>query len=159
MRKIYTFLFAVCISAFGPLFGQDPAGTCMYNDINQFNTDQLRRYFNCGNDASLNPGGSMTLEAWARPEDSGWNMKLVGKLNPSFNSGYVLAVDQGKCYPEVWNPSHSDLLSGFIPPTKHWVHFAFTFTQGGELIAYVNGDSVGATLGNACESWEPRIHV
>ncbi|MEM7037290.1 MAG: LamG-like jellyroll fold domain-containing protein, partial [Bacteroidota bacterium] len=87
----------------------------------------------------LNPGSELTMEVWVRVHDSNWNQKIFGKLNPSFNSGYMMAVDQGKCYPEVWMPAHYDDLQGFVPPLGYWYHFAVTVNAGDSMNVYVNG--------------------
>lgn len=144
MKKLYTPFFFLFL-LFGVTQAQNPAGTCIHIDYDDFQTDNIRRYVNCGNSGFLNPGNELTMEAWVRIYDSGWNQKIFGKLNPSFNSGYMMAVDQGKIYPELWNPTGNDLLVGFIPPLGFWVHFATTFTAGDSMIAYVNGVNVGAT--------------
>ena len=125
-------------------FAQGPAGSAFYVDYDQFQMDNLRRYLNCGNNGVLNPGTSVTMEAWIRVHDSNWNQKIFGKLNPSFNSGYMLAIDQGKCYPEVWTPGHNDDLSGFVPPLGYWYHFAVTATAGDSMKSYVNGELTSA---------------
>lgn len=134
----------VCLSL--TTFAQNPAGNAIFIDYDAFQLDNLRRYFDCGNDNSLNPGNELTIEAWLQPNDPAWNQKILGKLNPSFNSGYMLAIDQGKIYPEIWNPSGNDLLHGFMPPVPtpyYWVHLAITFKAGDKLIGYINGIEVG----------------
>jgi len=145
MKKLYTLLLiALCSSsAFAQLPG--PAGEAYYMDYDQFQMDNVRRYLNCGNDASLNPGSSLTMECWVRIHDSNWNQKIFGKLNPSFNSGYMIAVDQGKCYPEVWTPGNVNAQEGFVPPLGHWYHFASTIEAGDSMKVYVNGQYVGGT--------------
>lgn len=138
-------LLSLCLFLAGMVFGQGPAGSAVHYDYDDFTNDNIRRFVNCGNSGFLNPGNELTMEAWLRIHDSGWNQKIFGKLNPNFNSGYMLAVDQGKIYPEVWNPTQSELLVGFIPPLGFWVHFAVTFIAGDSMRAYVNGEKVGAT--------------
>lgn len=142
MKNIYTLLLLVFCS-FSAFAQPGPAGKAYYMDYDQFQMDNIRRYLNCGNDASLNPGTQLTMECWVRIHDSNWNQKIVGKLNPSFNSGYLLGVDQGKCYPEVWTPSNSNDLQGFIPPLGYWYHFATTVIPGDSMRIYVNGEFVG----------------
>lgn len=142
MKNIYAFiLIALCA---GSLFAQTgPAGKAYYMDYDQFQMDNLRRYLNCGNDASLNPGSALTMECWVRVHDSNWNQKIFGKLNPSFNSGYLIGVDQGKCYPEVWTPGNSNDLQGFIPPLGFYYHFAVSIQPGDSMRIYVNGKFEG----------------
>lgn len=145
MKKLYALLLiALCGStSFAQLPG--PAGKAYYMDYDQFQLDNVRRYLNCGNDASLNPGSALTMECWVRIHDSNWNQKIFGKLNPSFNSGYMIAIDQGKCYPEVWTPGNTSAQEGFVPPLGHWYHFASTIEPGDSMKVYVNGIFVGGT--------------
>jgi hypothetical protein len=130
------------------LFAQDPAGNSVQMNYLDYQNDGILRYINCGNDNSLNPGDNLTIESWIKVYDSGWNQKVFGKLNGSFNSGFMLAIDQGKLYPEVWTPGQSQLLTGFIPPVPnpgYWVHLAVTFEKGVALTGYINGVNVGQT--------------
>lgn len=134
-------------------FAQGPAGNSVQMNYDDYQNDGILRYINCGNDASLNPGDDFTLESWVKVYDSGWNQKIFGKLNGSFNSGFMLAVDQGKLYPEVWSPAQSQLLAGLIPPVPqpgYWIHLAVTYERGVALVGYINGVNVGSTpVGNS----------
>ena len=129
------------------LFAQTNGGQAFYMDYATFQSDNTTRYIKCPHNALLNTGDELTLEAWVKIHDSGWNQKVVGMLNTSFNSGYLLAIDQGKVYPEVWNPTVVDDLAGFIPPVPspgYWQHIALTFSKGDSLKTYINGVQVGA---------------
>lgn len=128
-------------------FAQTNAGDAFFVDYAQFQQDNTTRYIKCPYDAVLNVGDSLTLEAWIKVHDSGWNQKVVGRTNLSFNSGYLLAIDQGKVYPEVWTPTTQTSLTGFIPPVPipgYWYHIALTFAAGDSLKSFVNGKQVGA---------------
>lgn len=114
----------------------------MFIDYDAFQLDGIVRYINCGNDASLNPGEQLTIEAWTRINDTNWNQKVAGKTTPSFNSGYVMAVDQGDVYGEVWNPGLNEIHEGFMPPVMLWYHIAITFEAGGVMRGYVNGEMI-----------------
>lgn len=121
---------------------QDPAGTCMFIDYDAFQDDGILRYINCGNDDSFNVGASLTIQCWTRINDTNWNQKVCGKNNGNFNSGYVMAVDQGDVYGEIWNPMLNEIHDGFIPPLQLWYHLAITFEAGETMRGYVNGEMV-----------------
>ena len=142
MKKLYTLLL-MGLTGFG-LSAQNPAGNNINISYPQFLQDNVLRYIRVPHDASLNFTTEMTIEVWTRPFDTSWNQKIVGKTNVSFNTGYMLAVDQGRVYPEVWNPTLNTFHEGFLPPLRIWNHMAFTFAAGGEMIGYVNGINVGS---------------
>lgn len=128
-----------------PAAAQTPAGTAMHIDYNQFAQDNLLRYVNAGNDATLNPGGSLTMEMWHKVWATTWNQKMIGKLNANFNSGYMMAIDQGHIYPEIWTPNLNEIQEGTIPAAPspyYWMHFAVTFEAGGDMNAYINGELI-----------------
>ena len=143
MKKLYAallFLFSA-----GIITAQNPAGNCFRIDYDDFQATGDLKYFNCGNDNMLNLGSEMTLEVWIQFRDLGDNQKIIGKFNLN-SSGYILGVDQGRIYPEVWNPTQYDPLSGLMNPLAlHWQHLAVTFTQGDSLRSYINGQLVNAT--------------
>lgn len=140
-----TCLFALSIFFSCAAMAQNPAGNCFRADYDAFQVDGLRRYFDCGNDDMLNTGDELTVEIWLQFRDLGDNQKIIGKFGLN-NSGYVLGVDQGRIYPEVWNPIHYEPLDGLMNPTaQHWQHLAMTFTKGDSLRTYINGKQVGAT--------------
>jgi hypothetical protein len=143
--KITLLASLILLSAYA--FAQTNGGKAFFMDYAQFQSDNTTRYIKCAHNAALNTGDELTLEAWVKIHDSGWNQKVVGMLNSSFNSGYLLAIDQGKVYPEVWNPSNQNDLAGFIPPVPspgYWQHIALTFKKGDSLRSFLNGVQVGA---------------
>lgn len=124
---------------------QMPAGTAFKIGYNEFTGDQTIRYINCGNDESLNPGQAITIECWARstevPTLTNNNMKILGKVNGSFDSGWMMGMETG-IYGEIWNPSVNTIQSGVIPDNETWAHLAITFNAGGKMKGYVNGIQV-----------------
>lgn len=148
MKKIYSTLFIAFLSV--SAFAQNPAGNCFHIDYDQFQLDGLRKYFNCGNDNMLNVGDNLTLEIWIQFRDLGDNQKLIGKFGLN-NSGYLLGVDQGRIYPEVWTPTKYEDLAGLMNPlAQHWQHLAVTYEAGDSLKSYINGVQVGAvSVGSA----------
>ena len=144
MKKIYSTLFIAILSV--SAFAQNPAGNCFHVDYDQFQLDGLRKFFNCGNDNMLNVGDNLTLEVWIQFRDLGDNQKLIGKFGLN-NSGYLLGVDQGRIYPEVWTPTKYEDLAGLMNPlAQHWQHLAITFEAGDSLKSYINGVQVGAVV-------------
>ena len=148
MQKIYSTLFLAILTVSG--FSQNPAGNCFHIDYDQFQLDGLRKYFDCGNDDMLNVGDDLTLEIWLQFRDLGDNQKVIGKFGLN-NSGYLLGVDQGRVYPEVWTPTKFEDLAGLMNPlAQHWHHLAITYEAGDSLKSYINGKQVGAVVvGNA----------
>jgi len=127
-------------------FGQDPAGQCLQFNLADFQNDNIIRYVNCGNDNSLNPGDNVTMESWVKIQISTDNQKIFGKLNANFNSGFMMGIDQGRLYPEIWAPTQRQLLDGFIPPVPtpgFWIHLAVTYERNGMFTGYINGEQVG----------------
>jgi hypothetical protein len=148
MQKIYSTLFLAILTISG--FSQNPAGNCFHIDYDQFQLDGLRKYFDCGNDDMLNVGDDLTLEIWLQFRDLDDNQKVIGKFGLN-NSGYLLGVDQGRVYPEVWTPTKFEDLAGLMNPlAQHWHHIAITYEAGDSLKSYINGKQVGAVVvGNA----------
>lgn len=130
-------LFAVQLQA------QTPAGNSFYLDYPSWNAGTKPAvYFNCGTNNILNTGNELTMEVWIRMYNSTWNQKIMGKVTPNFDNGYLMGVQLGQNYSEVWNPTLNTIQAGSTPVDSAWVHFATTFGSGGQMIAYVNGEPV-----------------
>lgn len=128
------------------LFAQTPAGKAFHIDYNEFQNSNALKYLDAGNNAVLNPGDQFTAMCWIQLRDIGDNQKILGKFNLD-NTGYILAVDQGRVYAEVWNPNHYDPLNGLMNPTaQYWYNIAMTYTRGVALKTYINGVEVGSTV-------------
>ena len=134
------FLFAAVSIA------QTPAGNAFRIDYAEFQSSNALKYLDAGNNAVLNPGDQFTAMCWIQLRDVGDNQKILGKFNLD-NTGYILAVDQGKVYAEVWNPIHYDPLNGLMNPTaQYWYNIAMTYSRGVALKSYINGVEVGSTV-------------
>lgn len=142
MKKRLSIILCSILAGFAS-YAQDPAGNCINNDYEQFVIDGQLRYINCGNDPMFNTGNELTVEVWTRVYDTSWDQKLVGKTNLDFNTGYSIGVIQGRLYPAIWNPVNNTFTEGFMPPLRLWFHLAVTFTAGGDMVGYVNGEEVG----------------
>lgn len=131
---------------------QTPAGNSFYIDYPSWNAGtQPPVYFNCGTNNILNTGNELTMEVWIRMYNSTWNQKIMGKVTPAFDNGYLMAIQLGQNYSEVWNPSVNTVQAGASPVDSAWVHFATTFGSGGQMLCYINGEQVGGlpVTGNA----------
>lgn len=134
---------------------QTPAGNSFYVDYPTWNAgSQPPVYFNCGTNNILNTGNELTMEVWIRMYNSTWNQKIMGKVTSNFDNGYLMGVQLGQNYSEIWNPSVNTIQAGSTPVDSAWVHFATTFGSGAQMICYVNGEPVtGLPLtGNAIAS-------
>ncbi|MBK7297983.1 MAG: T9SS type A sorting domain-containing protein [Flavobacteriales bacterium] len=81
---------------------------------------------------------------WIQLRDIGDNQKIIGKFNLD-NTGFILGVDQGRVYSEVWNPTHYETLDGLMNPTaQHWHHIAMTYERGVAIKAFMNGIEVSS---------------
>lgn len=123
--------------------------------FNGFSYDQVP------SNALFNTGTGMTVTAWVQLTDANANQKVIGRVNGSFNSGYIFGVEGGQVHPEVWNSSgvaHT-FSAGFIP-SGQWTHVAITWATNGYLVAYVNSiavDSIAAGAEGIGSNSEPLI--
>lgn len=123
---------------------QTPAGNAFRIDYAEFQATGQIKLLNAGNNAMLNPGDELTVMCWMQLRDIGDNQKIVGKFNLD-NTGYILGVDQGRVYAEVWNPTHYETLDGLMNPTaQHWHHISMTYERGVAIKTYVNGVEVSS---------------
>jgi hypothetical protein len=134
---------------------QTTAGNSFYIDYPSWNAGSKPPvYFNCGTNNILNTGNELTMEVWVRMYNSTWNQKIMGKVTPAFDNGYLMAVQLGQNYSEIWNPGVNTIQAGSSPIDSAWVHFATTFGSGGQMLCYINGVQVGGLplTGNAIAS-------
>ncbi|MEO7082577.1 MAG: LamG domain-containing protein, partial [Flavobacteriales bacterium] len=96
----------------------------------------------------FNTGAGMTVSAWVNLSDPSQNQKVMGRVNGSFNSGFILGVENGQLHPEVWNSAgEAHAFDAGTIPSNTWTHVAITWATNGYLVAYVNGaaaDSIAA---------------
>ncbi len=102
-------------------------------------------YISVADDASLNVTTNLTMEAWVYLADSTTDQKIFGKTNNAPNYGYILGVQNGGLYPEIWDSAgtHRTFNSGTVA-SNQWVHLAVTWTTGGNMVGYVNGAQVNS---------------
>lgn len=136
---IALFLFSVSLQ------GQNTtSGNCFLIDYTTWNagTSKPPVYIDCGNSNSLNTGYELTMEVWIRIYDAAWNQKIMGKATNTFDNGYVQAIEAGKNYAEIWNPTKNEIKEGSIPQDSAWVHLATVFSAGDKMTGYINGVKV-----------------
>jgi hypothetical protein len=151
-RLLFT-IFIMC--AVANVHAQTSAGNSFYIDYPSWNSGSKPPvYFNCGTNNVLNTGNELTMEVWVRMYNSTWNQKIMGKVTPAFDNGYLMAVQLGQNYSEIWNPGVNTIQAGSSPIDSAWVHFATTFGSGGQMLCYINGVQVGGLplTGNAIAS-------
>jgi hypothetical protein len=126
------------------VMAQTPAGNAFRIDYAEYQATNAIKLLNAGNNAMLNPGDQLTVMTWFQLRDIGDNQKIIGKFNLD-NTGYILGVDQGRVYSEVWNPTHYETLDGLMNPTaQHWHHIAMTYERGVAIKTYINGVEVSS---------------
>ena len=103
----------------------------------------------------------VSISAWINLPDVALNQKIVGRCDYSFNSGFILGVENDSSYVEVWDAggTHwSFKTPGLLSGT--WTHVGFTWKSGGYLVAYLNGvaiDSVTASLLTIGNNTDPLV--
>lgn len=111
-------------------------------------TDFFFAYASVSTSPLFNTGAGMTVSAWVNLSDPFENQKVMGRVNYSFNSGFILGVENGQLHPEVWNSAgEAHAFSAGNIPSNTWTHVAITWATNGSLVAYVNGvaaDSIPA---------------
>lgn len=128
-------------------------------------------YVQVAHDPVLNPGSSLTMEAWVKLDNAASNQKLFGKTPIPFTGGYMLAVNGNRIYPEIWDSfgvNHT-MQVGFIP-SNVWTHLAVTWQSGGDMVAFIDGQEVGRIPASAnpigsntrpfylgVSPWDPRF--
>ena len=83
---------------------------------------------------------AMTISVWINVPNSTTNQKILGKTTVAFSGGYLMGLQNGSLYFELWNstPTHYSLNVGTVA-TNGWVNLALTYLAGGKMFAYVNG--------------------
>lgn len=149
MKKI-TFTILLMMLAYIS-YSQTSSGNAYYIDYESWSTGGVMppEYINCGNNNLFNTGNELTIEAWFRSYDAGWNTKILGKMSNTLNNGYVMGQYLLMNYAEVFTPDHYEIQAGSIPLDSAWIHFATTYKAGEKMKCYVNGILVGETAVSA----------
>ena len=93
MKIKLTLLFIASVLFLTQIQAQTPAGNSFEIDYPSWNAGtQPPVYFDCGINNILNTGNELTMEVWVRLYNSTWNQKILGKVTPSFDNGYLMGV-------------------------------------------------------------------
>lgn len=98
-------------------------------------------YLTAPNSTSLNTiGNQLTISCWVNLTSTTTNQKILGKTTVSFNGGYLMGMQNGSIYFELWNSAATNysLTVGTVSPNT-WTQLALTYSAGGKMYAYVNG--------------------
>ncbi len=140
----------------GPIVISDQSGrTCFYSAGNEYSNSYAGSYFEIPTNSTFDLVKEVSIEAWVKTNNADQNQKIIGKTDSgggSFTSGYMLGIDDGRVYPEIWDqdgghytmtdsPELYDTENGTIYSNK-WTHIAFTFSAGDKFNGYVNGHLV-----------------
>ena len=91
---------------------------------------------------------SFTVEAWIRSKDLTGNHNIIGKANEEWlpaSTGFDLETSGTQLYGSVWDLSGNQkyIMAGTLTANM-WQHVAMTWTTGGSLILYINGNNIGS---------------
>jgi parallel beta-helix repeat protein len=107
--------------------------------------DGTSDYIEVTDDASLDVTAELTMEAWIRLPNVASDQKIVGKTGPAPSPyyGYLLGVETGQLYPEIWDSSGVNYTfnAGSITADE-WTHVAVTWRTNDRMIGYINGAEV-----------------
>jgi len=100
-------------------------------------------YISVPNNNLLNTGDELSVSAWVNLANSATNQKIVGKTDLAFMNGFILGVQSGQIYPEVWNSAgtYYTMTTGAIS-SNAWTHLVITYANSLYLKAYINGNIV-----------------
>jgi len=92
----------------------------------------------------------LTLSAWVKPIDANTDQKVMGKSTwPP--AGYLIGINIG-VDPEFWDASGANHRpSGGIIQSKRWSHIAATWSKGGQMITYLNGEQVNSIAASSSD--------
>lgn len=97
-------------------------------------------YISVPNNSLLNTGDELSVSVWVNLANSVTNQKVIGKTDISFVNGFILGVQSGQIYPEVWNSAGTryTMSTGTIS-SNVWTHLCITYANSLYLKAYING--------------------
>ncbi len=143
----------------GTLVGGTVLTTDRLGNLNSaYAFDGIGDYIDCGNAASLNITGSITISAWLFASDFNDTRGIVSKSAlPPVDDAYQLVA--GPYVPSDLNFLNSDY--GYLVPTLSWVHVVSVFDSSSQTISlYTNGlldttisvafNSIGTSTDNLC---------
>ncbi len=101
-------------------------------------------YISVPSNSMFNTGDEISVSAWVKLNNAATNQKVVGRCDLSFNSGFILAVQSGLIYGEIWNSmgTHYQMNTYGTVASAQWVHLVLTYANSLYFTAYVNGIAV-----------------
>lgn len=92
----------------------------------------------------FNTGDELSVSVWVKLTNSTNNQKVIGRCDLSFNSGFLLGVQSGHMYPELWNSqgTHYQMTAAGTIASAQWVHLCITYANSLYFTAWVNGVAV-----------------
>lgn len=113
---------------------------------NALDFDGSTDYIDCGNAASVNITGSITLECWANVDDLSNVMFFVGKHCTHNNRSYDIFYNDGSGnlqFDVIDDANNLYPLTYGGLTTGQWVHMAGTYNQtSGDMVFYIDGEQV-----------------
>ena len=112
-----------------------------YDGWGAYNFPNNADYINCGNDASLNIKGPITVSAWIKPTANLGTYKRI--VEKDWAQSYILNSKSGTngiafCMDSDGNPGNYVQTADNVIPLNSWTHVVGTW-DGSELRIYLNG--------------------
>ena len=101
---------------------------------------------NVGNDDSLDVGNVLTIESWVKPHDLSARQGIFSTRLYNTADSFQLEIGPGHdgsnrvavCGPGTWIAETED----DVIESDEWNHIAWTYSDSGNLAAYINGENV-----------------
>jgi hypothetical protein len=145
MRTLTTLVVTVLIFAAGFFLMLCTTGKALAQGAgNALDFDSTDDFVDCGNDASFDITGAITIEAWVKKTSSSTKGIVSKRINPI--ESYDLATDNGnKPLMQIWiDGDYEVATSGIALVVDTWHHVAGTY-DGSNVKIYVDGVLEGTT--------------
>ncbi len=147
----------------GAACGDMSSGDQVAGKINgSLNFDGVDEYIDCDNDASLQITGTMTIEAWCKPDVTGTYAGIAGKLRYASGdyAGYALAKhDTNKFRFVVASSDTSEVIDSDSTYAETDWHHIVGVHRGTTFYLYVDGTEQTATGTRAIEESNQYFHI
>ncbi|MBK6901720.1 MAG: T9SS type A sorting domain-containing protein [Saprospirales bacterium] len=99
---------------------------------------------------SLDIANGFSIEVWVKLSNSLNDQKIVSKADVTLTNAYIFGVENGLVKFEVFDDAGvQTLLHQGTVDAGVWVHLAGTYTIGGFMRIYINGELAGETAASA----------